>query len=74
MTQRENTPRKASSRYCPSYRDQRCDCNARMVSVGEKEVCREVIEDAGDCRFRSFDLNFRLNLCGTSNCIDLHGI
>lgn len=32
-----------------------------------------VIEDAGDCRFRSFDLSFLRNLCGTRSCIDRHG-
>jgi hypothetical protein len=74
MTQRENIPRNASSRYCPSYSDQRCDCNARMVWAGEKDVCKLVIEDVGDCRFRSFDLSLRRILCGTRSCIDRHGI
>jgi hypothetical protein len=74
ITQREKIPRNASSRYCPSYIDQRCDCNARIVWVGEKEVCKVVIEDAGDCRFRSLDLSRRRNLWGTRSCIDRHGI
>jgi hypothetical protein len=73
MTQREKIPRNASSKYCPSYSDQRCDCNARMVWVGEKDVCK-LVEDAGDCRFRSFDLSLRRILCGTRSCIDRHGI
>jgi hypothetical protein len=44
------------------------------VCAGENDVCRAVIEDAGDWRFRSFDLSFRLNRCGTRSCIDRHGI
>jgi hypothetical protein len=44
-----------------------------MVYVGEKDVCSAAIEDAGDWRFRSFDLSLRRNLWGTRSCIDRHG-
>jgi hypothetical protein len=43
------------------------------VSVGEKDVCRVVMEEAGDWRLRSFERSFRRNLCGTKNLIVRHG-
>ena len=58
----EKIPSMASIRYWPSYAVHRCDCKDRRVSAGEKEVCRVVIVEAGDCRFRSFERSFRRSL------------
>lgn len=73
IMQSENSPRIARIRYWPSYIVHRCDCNDLRVSVGEKEVWREVMAEAGDCRVRIFERSFRRNLCGTRTCIERHG-
>ena len=59
MTHRENMPRIAIMRYCPSYMVQRCERSDRSVSTGEKDVLRLAMAEAGDCRLRSFDRSFR---------------
>ena len=66
-------PRKARNRYCPSYNVHLCDCSARRVSTGLKEVCRAVMEEAGDWRFRIFERSFRRILWGTRSFNDRHG-
>lgn len=48
---------------------------ACRVSAGLKDVLREVIDDAGDCLLRNWDLvalSFRRILCGTSPGMDDH--
>lgn len=47
-----------------------------MVSAGEKEVWRAVMEDDGAILLRNFDLverNLRRNRCGMIEGIDGHG-
>ncbi len=58
----EKMPITAMSSHCPSYTDHLCVCKDRRVSAGENEVLRADIEEAGDVRLRSFDLNFRRSL------------
>lgn len=45
------------------------------MSAGERDVCRAVMDEVGDCRLRSRDLverSLRRILCGTSVLIDGH--
>ena len=62
IMQRENVPRNARISHCPSCHVHLCCCRARNVSAGEKDVCSAVMEEAGDCRFRSLDLILRRSL------------
>lgn len=59
---KEKMPKKARSNQCPSYIVHLCACKDLRVSNGENDVCNAVIEDAGDCRFRSFERSFRRSL------------
>ena len=58
----EKMPRNARINHCPSCHVHLCCWRARNVSAGENEVCSAVIEEAGDWRFRSFDLILRRSL------------
>ena len=71
---KQNTPRIAINTHCPSSTDHLCACSALNVSMGEKEVCREANELAGDCRLRSLLRSLRRRRCGTRSCNDFHGI
>lgn len=70
----EKIPTTARNSHWPSYSVHLWFCRDRRVSAGEKEVFKAVIEEAGEVRFRSFDLSLRRSLWGTSSCKDFHGI
>lgn len=74
MMLKQKMPSMASRSHCPSRTDHLCSCNARMVSIGETEVCRAETEDAGDCLLFNFDRILLRNLCGTNNDKGFHGI
>ena len=57
--QRAKMPMIAKGRYWPSYIVHLCACRDFNVSNGEKDVCKEESDEAGDCRFLSFDRNLR---------------
>lgn len=59
MTVKEKMPMIKSNKYWKSYKVHRCDCRARKVSTGEKEVCNDEIEEVGDKRLRSFERSLR---------------
>ncbi len=43
------------------------------MSDGERDVCRAVMDDAGDCRFRNEERNRRRNRWGMKRGIAGHG-
>ena len=55
----EKIPKNARMSHCPSCHVHLCCCKDLRVSAGEKDVCKAVIEDAGDSRLRSFERSFR---------------
>lgn len=73
MTEREKMPTIIRSRYWKSYKVHRCDCSERNVSLGEKEVWSEAIEEAGETRLRNLDRNLRRMRCGMSSLNERHG-
>lgn len=59
ITVKEKIPRTNSNKYWKSYNVQRWPCNDLSVSTGEKEVCKDDMDEVGDSRLRSLDRSFR---------------
>src|SRR5436189_4968161 len=53
--------------------DQRCVWSDLRVSNGSKDVLSDVIDEAGETRLFSFDLNRRRTRLERRSCIERHG-
>lgn len=58
ITDKQNMPITARSKYCPSQNDHRCDRRERSVSVGFQDVCSVARDDPGDWPLLNRDPNF----------------